>query len=273
MAITVAAVSAVAGCALTTSFDGLAGGGEGASTSPLTDAGDASRTEDSAAPSLTCDLGAVTQGLILYYPFEETSGVAVTDCSPTKATGTVIGAGDVASLTVNGKRGRALGFDGVRSCVRVDSPVLATNGAFTVAAWVSVRAYPSDGSSRVVAGRTTSSSNNGWRFGADVGSVYTLKLGAMSGAAFVVEGSAQPTAQWKHVAALYAPSKRGEIYVDGVLDAADTSAPARVVDSASAFYVGCLSGSNYFDGLIDELKVYDRALDAAEISALATDAR
>jgi len=60
------------------------------------------------------------------------------------------------------------------------------------------------------------------------------------------------------------------IYVDGVQVASRTYATSSYGSNNNPFYIGAkvLSSGNYFNGLIDEVLVYDRALSAAEIAQL-----
>jgi hypothetical protein len=75
--------------------------------------------------------------------------------------------------------------------------------------------------------------------------------------------------QWHHVAAVYDGSNR-LIYVDGALD---VSASASGLISQNSYPV-CLGqtanapGNYAFDGLIDEVSIYNRALSASEIRAI-----
>jgi hypothetical protein len=75
---------------------------------------------------------------------------------------------------------------------------------------------------------------------------------------------------WHHLAVTYnGQTKR--IYIDGIVDAVDTTS---ITSTQSAIYVGASSNGNgqpssYANANLDELAVYSRALGAAEIQALA----
>ena len=80
------------------------------------------------------------------------------------------------------------------------------------------------------------------------------------------------TDAFHHVAAVYDPSGPTQIvYLDGVAADAEPSAPAITLDPiASTIRIGCRGDdTNYFDGVIDEVRVYSRALGASEIASLA----
>jgi hypothetical protein len=71
--------------------------------------------------------------------------------------------------------------------------------------------------------------------------------------------------QWHHVAGVYNGSKM-DLYVDGKLDASQTASGSLNV-SATNVYIGG-SPSQSFNGLVDDVRIYNRALSADEIEAL-----
>ena len=73
---------------------------------------------------------------------------------------------------------------------------------------------------------------------------------------------------WYHVAGVYnAPARTLDIYVNGVLDNGVLvgKVPASQFDAAVNVNIGRRGGGFYFQGTIDEVRVYDRALSQAEI--------
>ncbi len=58
-----------------------------------------------------------------------------------------------------------------------------------------------------------------------------------------------------------------DIYVNGVLDNGVLSGtvPAALVNSVQHVNIGRRTGGYYFQGIIDEVRIYSRALSAAEI--------
>jgi hypothetical protein len=72
------------------------------------------------------------------------------------------------------------------------------------------------------------------------------------------------------VAGVYnAPAQTLDIYVNGVLDNGTLvgTVPAAQVNSSVNVNIGRRTGGMYFNGIIDEVRVYNRALTAAEIQA------
>jgi hypothetical protein len=79
---------------------------------------------------------------------------------------------------------------------------------------------------------------------------------------------------WHHVAATYDASNTGNaptFYIDGnAVSRSQTTGPNQVCLSGSGTgYIGSAAGSNPFTGSIDDVRVYDAVLSAAQIAALA----
>lgn len=80
--------------------------------------------------------------------------------------------------------------------------------------------------------------------------------------------------KWVHVAAVKDGSAI-RLFVDGVL-IDESQAEGAVVTDAAALYIGATEAdpgydrSGFFFGVVDEVAIYDRALDANEIAMLAT---
>jgi hypothetical protein len=84
--------------------------------------------------------------------------------------------------------------------------------------------------------------------------------------AYVDSGQAPAVGRWQHVAATF-DGTVGRIYLDGVL--AGSQSFSGSVGSSNTWRIGAYGGSptGLFDGLVDNVRIYDRALSAAEIAA------
>jgi len=72
---------------------------------------------------------------------------------------------------------------------------------------------------------------------------------------------------WHHVVAVYGGGTSVTFYIDGV--AQTLTIPAGALNTASGTaYIGYSGGQNIFQGDIDDLRLYNRALSAAEVMAL-----
>jgi len=225
-------------------------------------------------------------GLVGYWSFEENTGTKVGDMSNNGNHGTMQ-AGMVQSDWVDGKFGKGLEFDG-GSNDYVNTNSLAFNGvsALTVSFWLKPYAFKGEYSTRGEASEV----NNGGRtsFGTQ-GASYngysntftaTIKRDATTNCEATVTKSNYPTRQWYHYVAVYDGTQTGnarlKIYIDGVSKAFAVDDcggfPATIYDSGATYtvrfgYNG--SGTSYYaNGILDEIRIYNRALEASEITAL-----
>ncbi|HEY0714001.1 MAG TPA: LamG-like jellyroll fold domain-containing protein, partial [Polyangia bacterium] len=85
--------------------------------------------------------------------------------------------------------------------------------------------------------------------------------------------NAAPSGTWTHVVATYDPAASApqkKLYINGVLDNSATVSTALLYDTGSTgdFFIGSGGGGTYFDGTIDDVRVYNRAISAADVAAL-----
>lgn len=143
------------------------------------------------------------------------------------------------------------------------------DGEFTIAAWIHPRGLRQAG---IVAlggyGYT-----HGWLFDMpDGGGVLRIETansdnqsnGTVQSAPGVITNN-----KWQHVAAVV---RRGEnntrLYVNGFEVAVGTIKPANLDNPDASLHIGRIPNANLFRGEIDEVRLYRRALDLAEIKAL-----
>jgi hypothetical protein len=72
---------------------------------------------------------------------------------------------------------------------------------------------------------------------------------------------------WHHVVVVYEPGVGATFYVDGVAAGTDSSYTAAIIPNSANVQIGkwAKANSRYFDGTIDEVVVYNKALSAAEV--------
>jgi hypothetical protein len=267
VAVVVALASGLwAACSLFPSLDGLTGGGDAAGDVGLPDA----------APSL---LGCDAPGLTAYWSFDEGTGTIVHDCSTHHLNGFFQEDVDGGLQWMDaGHNGGALWFDKASSVTLSDPVELQFTGAMTIAAWV-YSAVPQTG-------RILSKSSAGGDAG-EFGWELTLEdgpTGTQGGAGFYVARSATdgdfdlyqgsiglPTNAWFHLAGVFDPGVELSLYVNGQLVAQAPNPPTSQYDSPYGVTMGVRPGDLccHFEGMLDELRVFDRPLSAAEIAQLA----
>ncbi len=165
-----------------------------------------------------------------------------------------------------GKVGSALDFDGKDDFVSTSFNPAATLGQdFTVSAWI----YPrSEGNYRGVAGGHGMTGINGFTFlqYTERGWVCDYGDGTSWGAPF--NSVSLNLNSWSHVACVWAWGKGTKIYVNGALPSSANEVPrTRNIVHADYFWIGKAFDrwDRYFNGAIDELAIYNRALSAEEV--------
>ncbi len=97
---------------------------------------------------------------------------------------------------------------------------------------------------------------------------------AVSGGHILGGSDVRSATQWHHVAAVLPEGASDvsevELYVDGVLETGTTSSGQTIDTAVSAnVTIGAFMGGGFFDGLIDDVRIYSRGLSAGEIWELA----
>jgi concanavalin A-like lectin/glucanase superfamily protein len=209
---------------------------------------------------------APSSGPVAAYAFSEGSGTTVADASGKGHTGTISGA----SWTTVGKYGKALSFNGTTSYVDLGNAAdLQITGSMTWSAWIFATANPADDGQII-----SKSSGPGWQLktSPDTGP-HTFGIGiSADGSSLTQRYSTTVRAlnTWYHVAGVYdAAARTLNIYVNGVLDNGVLvgTVPASQYNSPENVNIGRRSGGYYFQGTIDEVRIYNRALSQAEIQA------
>jgi hypothetical protein len=197
-------------------------------------------------------------GLVAAYGFEETSGSTVTD-QAREHDGTISGA----SRTGAGRFGRALTFDGVNDWVTVPhASDLNLNSALTVEAWVRPSAL-TNWRTVLLKERSTSLSyalfaNN--NLSRPTARLFTTSDLATSGTARLALNT------WSHLAMTWDGTTL-RLYVNGA-QVSSRTVSGSLATGTGVLRIGGRSGaSEWFNGRIDELRVYRRALPASSIVA------
>ncbi len=215
--------------------------------------------------------------LVLHWPFDGDDEGSAGDASPYDNDGEI-----TAARRTEGQPGNALLFDGHSSYVSrpnralhgtFPSSTLSRAGDFTVAARVKLA---STGHRNPVAGKQ-GDEQRGFMFMTESDDRLTLELFKNASEKTTVSSAARLEAgRWYHVAATYEyhgnKESRIRLYIDGLPDGSADNAVGPVNGNSTAFQVGRYYWSRaysvYFDGLIDEVRVYNRALTPGEIKAI-----
>ncbi len=152
---------------------------------------------------------------------------------------------------------------------------LDITGNFTIESWIKLESLPSDGQNYFIASKWEDGdwANGSYEFRVrNAGGTHYLTLSTSNGSTGNnPEVSWSPsTGTWYHVAVVYTTSGTAKFYVNGTQQGStQTGLVTSIQDSGTSFLVGAndpSSPTNFFDGLIDDLRVWNTARTETEIS-------
>ncbi|WP_330444512.1 fibronectin type III domain-containing protein [Flavobacterium sp. C4GT6] len=165
----------------------------------------------------------------------------------------------------------ALYFDGINDYIQTDYAGISGNGARTVEAWIKTdkNSLPAnqggDGQSVIV---DWGSLGTGTRFTFNILFNNAIRLEAQGNG---ISGTiAVNDNLWHHVAVVYDPTATNKVklYVDGVLDVEGNLTVSVFTGSATDVRIGGrIDSSNYYEGAIDEVRIWNVARTQTEIQA------
>jgi hypothetical protein len=212
-----------------------------------------------------------SDGLVAQYAFENDA----TDSSGNGLDGTIIGD----AVFADGIEGMALDFDGVDDVVELGQ--FDVNGQITLAAWI----LPDDfeiNDARIITKANEWGGNDHWWMLSTISETslrFRLKTDDGLDTATLISDPVLEAGVWAHVAATWDGSMM-RIYKDGVEVASQEKGGTVVaVDPDISVAIGSQPSdafasdpshvAKFFDGLIDEVAIYERALSEGEILYLA----
>jgi hypothetical protein len=138
--------------------------------------------------------------------------------------------------------------------------------AMTVSTWVNIRSVNHSWMAMVAKGE------NAWRLGINNGTtgIHYAFSGGDRGWQAANTATELPLDEWYHVVATYDTNVGAQVYINGVMDASNTN-----LDGIDTNEMPLLLGENpeatgrFFDGMLDEVKIYERALSEDEIGFVA----
>lgn len=208
------------------------------------------------------EANARADSLIAHWKLDEAAGSRVED-SAAQNNGNVVGS--IGWSPFAGRLDGAASFDGESGYVDCgQDPVFDLTDAITVAAWVKLDIIDKDWQAIVSKG------DSAWRISTNE-SARSLHFSITGGPVYQqVNGltELQP-GQWHHVAATY-DGKHLKIYMDGVQDADPVSYSGGIATNSHPVYIGenAERPDRIWNGMLDDIRIYDYALTAAEIAQL-----
>jgi len=231
-------------------------------TSGIADVNDPTTTltMPAANPEVTATYTKVVDGLVSRYTFD----IDGRDSYGTN-NGTLTGG---ASVTNDATRGMVLSLDGTDDYVDLpESNMAAGRSALTLSMWVKPDTWDS--------GDTIYdeyASGNYWQFTILNASLYTRdsSTGTTGSRDNDLSMSTLSTGAWQHLAVVYdAGSDVKAIYLDGEQDTSTSTSVDTLTSTRDGARIGYPCDGTYFDGMIDDVRLYNRALSGIEIALLA----
>jgi hypothetical protein len=218
-------------------------------------------------------LADLNNGLVAYYPFDGNAN----DASSNSNHGTV----DGATLTEDrfGNTSSAYGFDGVDDYIKINKNALFDVSSLTISAWVKWEGgTPTDHHAIV-------SNYSGRLDDSDELQHYGLRIAKQSAFShfFYDDGSQWDDVEgisnigdgeWHFIVGVLNTGVDAKIYVDGQLENTDTdSIPTSILPSGDLYIGrdGTAEAELRWNGLIDEVRIYNRALSEDEVQTLYDD--
>ncbi|MBI4135331.1 LamG domain-containing protein [Candidatus Uhrbacteria bacterium] len=209
----------------------------------------------------------INLGLVGYWSFDVgKGGLTAVDQSGNGNTGTLTNM-DANSDWVDGKLGQALDFNGVNQNVKVPDSASLRPANITVSAWVKMNA-PSSASILVVKRYANAADPyNSYILDAGSSSTYRFCLSdGTSGSQKCIGSTTATNSEWKHVVGTYDGANQ-IIYINGIAETSSTTS-LTIGYSSLALQMGEWGSGWDFNGSIDEVRIYNRALSAAEVARL-----
>ena len=206
-------------------------------------------------------------GLVGYWSMNEGYGVTTTDLSGNRNHGTLTNM--QGNPWVNGKLGKALSFDGSNDYVDLPSAPVSS-GSISVVAWVK-SSNLSGGASAVGRGiaksYTTEGNTGNWFFGVQPNGAISFSHWSDS-LRRITDAGLITINQWYHIVMIW-NGTAGSPYINGkAVSFTGTGSLGSGWGSEHVIGRAYADSAYQFNGLIDEVRIYNRALSPDEISRL-----
>lgn len=212
------------------------------------------------------------QGLLIHYKLNENvANTDVEDSAGTLPTG--VASQNTSAMSTSGKINTAFTFNGSSDNINLGNGKTLSFGSedFSVCAWIKLASLPSSGSSMIIIGKFNfAGSDMEWALNINsVGDYISLSTSSDGSTPLSIRATetAITTGVWTHVAM----TKTGTTwiaYLNGSAIGSNVGSVASTLHRGSTItYIGSLADpSFYFDGDMDDVRVYNKVLSADEIA-------
>jgi hypothetical protein len=206
----------------------------------------------------------LTDGLVAYYSMDSIDGTILLDNSGSNYSQAIYGA-----IAGTGVCGNALSFDGVNDYTRTDSNITSGFTALTVSLWI--KPTGGAGTYRCAIHKSTDTSIGSSEYWAGIsqGNFLTITIGAGNSVGWAAgETTITPVlGTWYFLTATW-NGTTVRVYIDGIEVKNYTLTIKTNINYPTRLGASSDGASYQYSGLIDEVRLYNRALSAAEVKQL-----
>jgi hypothetical protein len=211
--------------------------------------------------------GTVIGGLVANWRLDEGAGTSAADSSGSYS-GTLVNG----PIWTAGKTGNAVRLDGVNDYIALPN-IDVPGSAMTITAWVNSSSFPTSSDQRFISKAVgTAQQDHYWMLGQTPrGQQSRLRFRLKTNGAtttLVASAGDLPLNTWYHAAATYDGAYM-RLYLNGV--EVDSTAKSGAIATSAAVPASIgrnPDGSNFLHGVIDDVRIYNRALTSAEIAQI-----
>ncbi len=206
-------------------------------------------------------------GIIGHWDFEEGSGTTAFDSSVNALNGTISNATYTTGVVGN----YALDFNGSNSFVEVlDDPLLEPN-SLAISLWFKSRT--SQVTHADILDKGHGSGNTPYYGGYAIQYVgndtsFASLYGNGSTFPYVQSNAGYKDDVWHHLVTNLGSTGTTDLYIDGILEASIASSGPIVANTASLFFGRHSTVGRYYNGLLDDIRIYDASLSESEVQQL-----
>ncbi|MGH1376095.1 MAG: LamG domain-containing protein [Alphaproteobacteria bacterium] len=207
-----------------------------------------------------------TSNLVGHWTLDETSGTIATDSSSSGIDGTISGL-NPATQSIPGQIATAFNFiDGNTNRIIMGDNLDLTGSPLTLSAWINPNSMEDWDA---IIDKLTGSGNYRMYLSSSGAIRFGIRASDSTYEEMSTSGSTITTGTWQHVLVTYDNVNTGRIYINGTLAATKTDFSVTRGNTGSSLYIGYTqNNSRWFDGGIDDVRIYDRILTTADITAL-----
>ena len=211
-------------------------------------------------------------GLLGHWRLNESGGTSVADASGNKNIGTTIGA----VRTPAGRINSAVILDGFNDAVTIppSTSLNSVTNQVTLSVWL-YRTVAKTSWQNIVTRQYGTSTQEQFALALS-GNAYAFVVNTLNSGSKVLSAGSNKVNEWVHLAGVYDGSTM-KLYVDGNLLATMTGVTGNLrMENKPLFFGGGADGfdpnalSQFVSGLIDDVRIYKRALNITEIKTIAT---